>query len=240
MGSGLTATEPARARGRRAKVSRQAIAEAVIAIGFDEASIKTVAGHLGISVPGLYHHVHGREHLLSVASQYVLDQGRLPTCEEHSWPEWLREVGNYLRAHWAERPELVIQYMSGGNVFADGVADFQTVLETLGQWGFSVVEAFSAFCAVGHLALGTAMDDIRERTILRAGHPTLAQMQAAIALDPDGLATLRQLLSKLDSRSADSLFDENLTMILRGIAADRGETWRHAQTTRGGSRVRQK
>jgi AcrR family transcriptional regulator len=204
----------------------------VLAIGFDDASMKNVAEYLGISVPGLYHHVSGREGLLSLASQHVLDQGHLPTCDGHSWPECLREVGTSLRDHWAARPEVIAHYMSGGNVVADGVVYLQGVLETLDQWGFSVMEAFAAFTAVGHLALGAAVDDVRERTIARAGRPTLAQIRAAVLTDPDGLATLHQLMSALDSQSGQNLFDDNLTMILKGIAAARGETWKHALATR--------
>ena len=57
--------EPERKRiGRPPRIDLAAIADAVLVIGFDDVTMRRVADHLGVSVPGLYHYVKGRDDLL--------------------------------------------------------------------------------------------------------------------------------------------------------------------------------
>ena len=75
--------------GRPPKVTREQIAEAALEIGLERATVRTVAEHLGMSVPGLYHHVGTREELVAMAAAHSLEALRLPEHDD-------RQIG---RAH---------------------------------------------------------------------------------------------------------------------------------------------
>src|SRR5690606_37828697 len=84
------------------RIDRAAIARAVTEIGLDEVTVKRVADHLGVSVPGLYHHVRGRDDLLRLAAEHSLARLRLPEDRGQHWAVWLREWARYARAAFAE------------------------------------------------------------------------------------------------------------------------------------------
>src|SRR5205085_1841085 len=80
----------------------------------DDLTMKRVADHLGVSVPGLYHWVKGRDDLLRLAAERALSRVRLPTDTGQHWATWLREWARYTRTVLAERPELLNQFVNGG------------------------------------------------------------------------------------------------------------------------------
>src|SRR3954467_15646623 len=101
--------------GRPARISRPAIAEAALELGIDDdLTMKRGAGHLGVSVPGLYHYVKGRGDLLRLAAEHALSQVRLPEDAGQHWATWLREWARYIHDVLAGQPELVNQFINGG------------------------------------------------------------------------------------------------------------------------------
>jgi AcrR family transcriptional regulator len=223
--------EPNRGPGRTAKISREAIAAAVIEIGFDDATVKNVAHRLGISVPGLYHHVRGRDDLLRIASESLLATHQLPPDTGQPWPEWLRAVGWSIRTRLAHHPELVGQYISGVEM-PEGITHLEDALEVLSRFDFSPISALNAFQAIGQVALGAAADDVREQELVQSGRATIALFYGALARDPTGLPRLRELLSTQSPEHPDQ-FDNRLTLVLMGVAAARHESWEHAIQTHG-------
>src|SRR5947199_8806750 len=81
-------TPPARV-GRPPTVTSAEIAEAALAVGLDRATVRSVAEHLGMSVPGLYHHVRTREELLAMAAAHALGGLDLPEDRGQEWTERL-------------------------------------------------------------------------------------------------------------------------------------------------------
>src|SRR5664279_2563254 len=75
--------------GRPPRITPAQIAEAALAIGLDQATIRNVADRLGMSVPGLYHHVRTREELLAMAAAHGLGEVPLPEDHGQSWTEWM-------------------------------------------------------------------------------------------------------------------------------------------------------
>src|SRR5215207_10003264 len=106
MANAAQGTGAPRPVGRPARIDRDSIARAVIEIGFEDASMKRVAEHLGVSVPGLYYYVRGREDLLRLAAEYSLARTPLPVDQGQHWAVWLREWARYSRDAMAE-PELM-------------------------------------------------------------------------------------------------------------------------------------
>ena len=64
-------TVAARSDIRRASISMRS-PSAVIELGFADVTMKSAAEHLGVSVPGLYHYVNGKDDLIRVAADYQL------------------------------------------------------------------------------------------------------------------------------------------------------------------------
>src|SRR5680860_692408 len=133
---GTASLRAARPVGRPARIDRDAIARAVIEIGFEVATMKRVAEYLGVSVPGLYYYVRGRDDLLRVAAEYSLARTPLPVDRGQHWADWLREWARYTRSSMSE-PELMDLYRSGG-VDTDRMVDvIGSTLDVLCRHGFT-------------------------------------------------------------------------------------------------------
>ena len=48
-----------------------------------------VADRLGLSVPGLYHHVRGRDDLLRLAAERTMSRIEAPEYDGEHWSDWL-------------------------------------------------------------------------------------------------------------------------------------------------------
>jgi AcrR family transcriptional regulator len=239
-----TEAPPARVAGRVGRpprIDRDAIAAAVLDIGLDRSSMKAVAEHLGVSVPGLYHHVRNRKELLLLAAERSLAKMRLPEDRGQHWSEWLREWSRYSRASLVDDPELFNQYLSGALSWDSMVEVVDSVLRVLTRQGFSPVEAKAAWDAVGRVALGSVADTIRQRAAAESGRPRAAELHRILARrDRDDLAGVRAVVDWAPHPEEE--FEAELTTLLIGIAVRRGEPWSDiaaapgpAQTTIGSS-----
>ncbi len=215
---------PAR-RGRPPAIDRDAIADAVLAIGIDRASMRAVAAHLGVSVPGLYHHVGNHKELLLLAAERSLARQALPADVGQHWSEWLREWARYSRTAFVEDPGVCSQYLSGATSWERVVEVTDSVIRVLARWGFSPAEAMAAWEAVGHCALGSAVDTIRQQRSAAAGRPELAEWHRVLAQrGPGELAGARAAVDHLPD-DCEAEFEEALTTLLVGLAVRRGESW---------------
>ena len=207
-----------RSVGRPARIDHDAIAQAVIEIGFEDATMKRVAEHLGVSVPGLYYYVRGRDDLLRLAAEYSLARTPLPVDVGQHWATWLREWSRYTRASMAE-PELMDLYRSGG-VDTDRMIDvIGSALDALCRHGFTPEQALLAWDATSNVGLGSAVADLRERALTTAGRPWLARVHAALAQrDPEEQPSLRALVDRGGGADRDDAFEERLTTMIIGLA----------------------
>lgn len=219
-----TGTRPV---GRPARIDRTAIADAVLAVGLANASMKTVAEHLGMSVPGLYHHVRNRKELLLLAAERSMASMALPEHRGQHWTEWLREWARYSRAALVEDPVVFEQFLAGAVSWERVVEVADSVIRVLTAQGFTPAEALQAWDAVGRLALGAAAEAVRLSASARSGRPPLAEWHRVLAAHPgDELPGAR---SVVDAQPWDLevLFEDELATMLVGIAARRGEPWAH-------------
>src|SRR5579864_7418731 len=69
---------PAPRRGRPPRIDRAAIAQAASEIPLSDLSLRSVADRLGVSVPGLYHYVQGRDELFALAAEQSVRRWPLP------------------------------------------------------------------------------------------------------------------------------------------------------------------
>ena len=210
--------------GRPARISRPAIAEAALELGIDDdLTMKRVADHLGVSVPGLYHWVKGRDDLLRLAAEHALSQVRLPEDTGQHWATWLREWARYTRSVLAARPELLNQLVTGA---LDDDRLFEVIgraVDVLGRDGFEPGAAFEAWETVSTMATGAAIDEIRESAAEADGRPWMSRVFASLARrPPDELTTLRSIVASGYERDRDASFEQRLTTVLVGIAVRNG------------------
>jgi AcrR family transcriptional regulator len=216
------ATESRRV-GRPPRITRAAIADAVLEIGDEELTMKRVATHLGVSVPGLYHYVKGRDDLVRLAAQQALTRVRMPEDTGQHWATWLREWARYTRDVMKERPELLNQFANGGLDDDRLIEVAGRALDVLTRSGFEPEAALHAWEAVNTLALGSAIEDIRERATARGGRPWTARVVLALARrDPDELTTLRSIVDSGYQPDRDAAFEARLTTLLVGVAVEHG------------------
>jgi AcrR family transcriptional regulator len=222
-------TTPAATRpvGRPARIDREAIADAVLEIGLGNASMKAVAEHLGVSVPGLYHHVRNRNELLLLAAERSMATMALPEHRGEHWAEWLRQWARYSRSAMVEEPQVFEQFLAGAVSWERLVEVADHVIGVLTRQGFTPLEALAAWDAVGRLALGAAAEAVRVGEASRSGRPPVAEWHRILSsAGPHELVGARAVLEARDW-DLEAAFEDELTTLLVGISVRRGEPWEH-------------
>lgn len=215
---------PARRKiGRPARLDRQMIARAAHDIGLDHVTMKAVADRLGVSVPGLYHHVDGRDDLMRLAAEYSASRIRLPQDRNQHWTTWLLDWARYSHDAFVAQPELLSQFLNGAIGVDRMLVHLDAAIGLLMRHGFTAEEALDAYNLVSACAIGIAVGEIRAAEAARSGRPMIAEYHRALAQhDPDDLPHLRTLVAAVNTVSTD--FDDRIRSVLVGIAVRRGDS----------------
>jgi AcrR family transcriptional regulator len=211
------------------------IARAAYEIGLDQVTMKAVAERLGVSVPGLYHHIKGRDDVIRLGAEYSAAQIQVPVDRGQHWTAWLLEWARYSHDAFVAQPALLGQFLNGSLGVERMVAHVDAVVGVLTGHGFSPREAVDAYDLVSECALGAAVSEIRFATATRSGRSVLAEYHRVLATEPsDALPHLRNVVATLDGRAGD--FVDHVITVLIGIAVRRGETWQPLLELRGDPR----
>lgn len=133
------ATEPQR-RGPKARVTREAIAEAAIAVGFDRVTLQLVAEHLGMDHSSLYRHVSGREDILSAGADLAIS--RLPwRADTTDWRVYVQTAGEAVWHLYRGHPGLADVMRGLAQTPPAGMRAFAETVRQLSKWGFAVDDA---------------------------------------------------------------------------------------------------
>ena len=209
--------------GRPARLDREMIARAASEVGLDRVTMKAVADRLGVSVPGLYHHVEGRDDLMALAAEYSTARIAIPVDRDQPWTEWLLDWARYSYEAFVKEPELLNQYLRGSISLERMVVHLDAVIGFLERHGFTPVEARDAYALVSQCAIGAAFNALRDADRRRNREQVLLEYQQAFAARPPGEL---QHLRKLAGTIADPpSFDDEIVTVLVGIAVRRGEPW---------------
>ncbi|MBA2282917.1 MAG: TetR family transcriptional regulator [Actinomycetota bacterium] len=209
--------------GRPPRIDRDSIARAVLEVGFDNVTMRSVAAHLGVSVPGLYHYVRGKDDLLRLGAEHSIAEIHLPEDTGQHWATWLRKWARYTRTAMARRPELIEHYLAGGIDPQRMVEVVGRALDVLVREGFDHKAAVAAWDAVGSIALGSAVEDVREASAAGDGRPWISRMHGDLAQRPaEEQATLRTLLGSGYVPDRDAEFEDKVTAVLIGLAVQHG------------------
>ena len=138
------------------------IARAAHEVGLEHVTMKAVAERLGVSVPGLYHHVEGREDLMRLAAEYSASQIEVPVDHGQHWAEWLLEWAQYMHRAFVAEPELMNQFLHRAIGVERMVLHVDAMLALLLRHGFDPHDAMDAYVQVSQCAIGAALTDLRE------------------------------------------------------------------------------
>lgn len=219
-------SRPAKRLGRPPRVTPAQIAEAALAIGLDQATIRNVADRLGMSVPGLYHHVRTREELLAMAAAHSLGEVPLPEDHGQSWTEWMLEYGRFVYDALVAQPEIVGQILAGTYNTIRLAQHLEVIYTVLTARGFTVEEADETRRRLTDAVNGAAVSEIGRRATVEDGHPRLDDLRRAVqALGPTTVPLLAELVStddETDEPAGSDPFD-TVRLVITAMAAERGE-----------------
>ncbi len=191
----------AKTLGRPPRVDRDAIAAAALKLGLEHASVRAVADHLGMSVPGLYHHVNGREDIVRLAVERSMRDLPLPDDSGQHWSLWLLDYAHFVHDALVDDPD-IIGHLLAGEINADREAEHRRrVVAFLCSRGFTASEAAAAYSDVQTGALGAAANDVqrraaggRNRRIARDPVATVRTLLLGIAAERGQVAAVRRAL----------------------------------------------
>ena len=187
--------------------------------------MKAVADHLGVSVPGLYHHVQGREDLMRLGAEYSAAELHVPVDHGQHWSAWLLEWATYSHDAFVAQPALLDQFLNSSLGVDRMVTHVDAVIGVLSRQGFSPAEAVDAYEIVSDCALGCAVgrDPARPRPPAPAGRSG----RSTCGSSPRGPTTSCRTcgLWSPPSTGTGADFTQRVLTVLAGIAVRRGEPW---------------
>lgn len=197
-----------RRRGRPAKLSRQAILAAALALldreGADALTMRRLGSELGVEAMSLYRHVKDRDELLEGLADFLATELE-PRRGEVEWPDALRTFAGELRALARRHPAAFS--LVGMRVLATPyvLRPIEEVLASLRGGGFTPARAILAYRLVSSYARGYALAEL-------SGF--------AIEVAPDApLPAVRALGRRLASEPTESSFRAGLETIIAGLRA---------------------
>jgi AcrR family transcriptional regulator len=215
-------TPRGRRPGRPPRIDRAAIARAAGEIPLEELTLRSVAERLGVSVPGLYHYVSGREDLIRLAAEQSALRMTMPVDHGQHWAVWLAEWADYIRRAFIGDPELLKHFIDGAIRAELQAPSIDAGIAVCMRQGFSAEEALEAYQLVSECALGSAIGAIRAEHSRREGTPFDLEVRSLIAKGDD-LPHLARLLER-GPMPGYIPFGRQIKTVLAGIAVLRGES----------------
>jgi AcrR family transcriptional regulator len=206
--------------GRPPRVTPAQIAEAALAVGLDRATVRNVAEQLGMSVPGLYHHVRSREELVAMAAAHSLRELPLPEDHGQAWTEWLLEYARFVYDALIDEPEIIGQIVAGTVDTLRLAQHLERFFAVLTAHGFTTPEAYAAYVRLTAAITGAATAEIGRRSREGAGG-RMSDLAAAVrALGDDTVPLVGELLrAHRGARDPDPF--ETVRLVVDGLAAAR-------------------
>lgn len=199
-----------RRRGRPAKLSRQSILTAALALvgreGAQALTMRRLGAELGVEAMSIYRHVADRAELLDGLADLLAGEIERQRGEVE-WPDALRSFAGELRALARRHPDAFA--LVGPRVLATShVLDpVEDVLASLRSGGFTPVRAIFAYRLVASYARGYALSEIQ-----------------GFAIEPGSdvaLPSVRALGRRLASEPTEANFRAGLETIVAGLRAER-------------------
>ncbi|MFI6503356.1 TetR/AcrR family transcriptional regulator [Nonomuraea typhae] len=204
-----------RPRGRPPRITRPAIADAALEVGFDNLTLATVGERLQVSHSALYRHVADRQELVILAIDRAMQRAEWPDptgewradLREQAWAIW-----RLLDAH----PGLIQEFLRLTRFPSQIMVRFGAAVRHLMACGFTPRNAFLAVDTVFDLTVdvfgrGQQMD--------RPSGAGPVRVTTADAWAEGVGAEVAELMRAALEEPAATWFERKLTLVLDGVAA---------------------
>lgn len=131
-------------RGRPSRINREAIARAALAIGLDKVTIPALAAHLQIDHSSLYHHIKGRDDVLTLAAELAVTELAWQAPASADWQQQLIALTDAIWLLYESNPGLAECFHQAEVSPTVGIRAFAQSVASLQQQGFRLDDAVLA------------------------------------------------------------------------------------------------
>lgn len=212
----------------RMPLTRQRVLDAAIDLadreGVDALSMRRLGAELGVQAMSLYNHVANKRDLLDGVAGRLLARMEIPSTDEASWEEGLRQVCRSYRRLAHDHPGLFPLVLARPLASPEVLPPLEATLTFLRKAGLDAQGALDVFNASASFVGGFALGEINER----AGHLFAAkpdergEWPAAQTLDERYPVTVEVL--RLATPDRDRAFELGLDLLIGGIPALRASS----------------
>lgn len=126
--------------GRPARISREDVSEAALAIGFDKVTVKAIGQHLGVDHSSLYRHVKSRNDILVAAADLAFSTIELPEQAQH-WRAFIEALADSIWELYERYPGMADLVRATDKIPPTAIRLFSTTCRTLESYGFNSHDA---------------------------------------------------------------------------------------------------
>jgi TetR/AcrR family tetracycline transcriptional repressor len=201
--------------------------------GMGALSMRRLAAELGVNPMSIYHHLPGKEAVISELVGLVFSRMRMPPSEGLPWQERVRAYARAYRGVVRSHPNLALEIisdaaavseamLSGGEPLYGALEDAGLPPETIVRAADSVVD-FVHGCALGEASNPSGEFDV--------GGELLARLEARPAGEDSALRRVFGALGEEGTRyDFDAGFEAGLDILVKGIEAIAGEEAHQGRT----------
>jgi TetR/AcrR family transcriptional regulator, tetracycline repressor protein len=201
---GQQESEPSASRAPWGSLSREDIIGAAVTIveagGYEEMSIRSLAGDLGVAPMSLYRHIRDKDDLLDEVVSRLLARVWRPAASEDDWQEWIVEAAACLRQFLVSQPAALRVYLSHPVVSPAAVERMDAMMAVLRRAGLDEPAARAAYGALHTYTIG------------------FAALEASRAGWVPGSGDVTSLARQLGAYTTARQFIEGLRYLLEGIS----------------------
>ena len=223
---------PETAEERRALIVRAAL-DLLDADGFEQMSLRRLAGHLGMHAPGLYWYIESKQDLIDSMAKEILDRGLADLqrpAQGAKWEDWLVDLACAIRTALLARRDGARVAASSFLLATGGLTPaIEIALEVLEDAGFEPLLALGVTMTIVRYAIGAALGEQTSpmTAIADAGELERATRNLVASVDaarwPHTAAAFQQLIEgdardRMGIRHRDRVFRWGAEILVRGIA----------------------
>jgi AcrR family transcriptional regulator len=210
-------------RPRANGLSLDRICEATMAIieneGLDAATMRRIAEYLGTGPASLYRHVSGRDELLVLLTDRLMDFDGRSIEEDLDWRSGCELIARGFRGLLLGRPALAELCSRGQMLGPNSLRGREQVLRWLLREGFSASLAARTYLLLTRYVIGSLHTN--DRSSKQNPDERAAVIRLFEEIDPVEFPTVVALADELGGQRPEDEFEFGLAVLLDGIAASR-------------------
>jgi AcrR family transcriptional regulator len=192
----------------------------VDAEGIEALSMRRLAADLGVSPMSIYHHVPGKDALLSGMVEAAFSEAPLPTLDEGTWQERVRELARAYRGLSRAHPNLVLAILADAAAVSVGmVLMAEPFYVALDDAGLSPLLAARAADTVADFVHGFVLGEVANPSGQWDSGTEL--LNRTTGQQAARVPTMRRIFESLTAQGVqydfDAAFEAGLDILVRGI-----------------------